>query len=117
MYGNSRQYIVMDFAQNCELPYFGENQAEPTYYYTPLRIIVFGIVDTAAMASGHLSTFVYTEIEGKKSVQPASGPRLKILLCNIYFLLFNSKTEKNLENQIFTEFVQFGKMGVCTTIK
>ena len=59
----------MDFSQNCELPYFGGNQAGPTYYYSPLTVNVFGLVNTAMGPSGHLAAFVYSEIEGKKGAR------------------------------------------------
>ena len=59
---DSRRCIVMDFAQNCKLPFFGENQAGPTYYYSPLAVNVFGLVDTAMGPSGHVTSYVYSEI-------------------------------------------------------
>ena len=58
----------MDFSQNGKLLCFGENQAGPTYYYSPLTVNIFGLVDTA-MGSGHLTAFVYGEIEGRKGAR------------------------------------------------
>lgn len=30
--------VVVDYGQNMELPFFGQEQAGPTYYYSPVTI-------------------------------------------------------------------------------
>jgi hypothetical protein len=57
--------LVMDFMQNLGLPYLGAEQAGATYYFSPLTVNVFGVVD---MESGHLVAFCYHEGVGAKGV-------------------------------------------------
>ena len=57
--------ITFDFAQNLQLPYFGEEQPGDTYYFSPLSLNVFGIVDHSP-ETDHLYGFLYHEGEGKK---------------------------------------------------
>jgi hypothetical protein len=40
-----RQTFIADNCQNMELPYFGESQPGDTYYFSPLKNTVFGVVD------------------------------------------------------------------------
>ena len=55
--------FVCDYAQNLDMPHFGGEQPGNTYYYSPLTINVFGIVDYSVE---ELDAYVYTEGEGKK---------------------------------------------------
>ena len=55
----------MDFSQNIYLPNFGGNQPGDTYYYSPLNIYQFGIVDCSD-GSDTLYSYVYSEGDGKK---------------------------------------------------
>ena len=57
--------FIADFSQNMELPFFGESQPGDTYYFSPLKINVFGIVD-CSIFGGKLSAHVYHEGVGKK---------------------------------------------------
>ena len=57
--------IVMDYSQNAGLPQFGDSQAGPTYYYSPITVNIFGIVDTS-IEGGRLDAYVYHEGEGAK---------------------------------------------------
>ena len=57
--------FIADFSQNMELPFFGASQPGDTYYYSPLKINVFGIVD-CSIFGGKLSVHVYDEGVGKK---------------------------------------------------
>ena len=57
--------IVMDYSQNAGLPQFGDSQAGPTYYYSPITINIFGIIDTS-MKGGRPNIFVYHEGQGGK---------------------------------------------------
>ena len=55
--------FVCDYAQNLDMPHFGCEQPGDTYYFSPLTINVFGIVDYSLE---ELDAYVYTEGEGKK---------------------------------------------------
>ena len=55
--------FVCDYAQNLDMPHFGGEQPGDTYYYSPLTINVFGVVDYSVE---ELDAYVYTEGEGKK---------------------------------------------------
>ena len=57
--------FIADFSQNMELPFFGESQPGDTYYFSPLKINVFGIVDCSVFG-GKLSAHVYDEGVAKK---------------------------------------------------
>ena len=57
--------FIADFSQNMELPFFGESQPGDTYYFSALKINVFGIVD-CSIFGGKLSVHVYHEGVGKK---------------------------------------------------
>ena len=54
-----------DYAQNMELPYFGNEQPSETYYYSALTINGFGIVDTRD-EQDKLHIYIYDEAVGKK---------------------------------------------------
>ena len=57
--------FIADFSQNMELPFFGSSQPGDTYYFSALKINVFGIVD-CSIFGGKLSAHVYHEGVGKK---------------------------------------------------
>ena len=61
----SRRCIVMDYAQNAGLPQFGDSQAGPSYYFSPITVNIFGIVDSSVIG-GRLDAYVYHEGEGCK---------------------------------------------------
>ena len=54
-----------DYAQNMDMPHFGSEQPGDIYYYSPLGIYVFGLVDTSGCKS-KLTAFYYKEGVGKK---------------------------------------------------
>ena len=58
-----RDILVADYAQNLDLPHFGGEQPGDTYYYSPLTINVFGVVDYSVEV---MDAYIYTEAEGKK---------------------------------------------------
>jgi hypothetical protein len=63
---SQRHYcFIADFSMNMELPFFGASQPGDTYYFSPLKINVFGIVD-CSIFGGKLSAHVYNEGVGKK---------------------------------------------------
>ena len=54
-----RRYVfVADYSQNIELPFFGNNQPGDTYYFSPLKVNVVGVVD-CCIPGGSLGTHVY----------------------------------------------------------
>ena len=55
--------LVADYMQNLDLPHFGGEQPGDTYYFSPLTICGFGVVDYSIE---ELNAYIYTEAEGKK---------------------------------------------------
>jgi len=53
-HANARRTIVCDYSQNGAVPSFNESQPGDTYYMIPLRVALFGIVDTAT-SGGEIS--------------------------------------------------------------
>lgn len=58
-----RDILVADYAQNLNLPNFGGDQPGYTYYYSPSKINVFGVLDCTVEV---MDACIYTEVEGKK---------------------------------------------------
>ena len=65
--------LVCDYAQNLTLPNFGSEQPGETYYYSPLNVYCFGIVDTSV---DHLHAMLYLEGEAKKG-----GDNVASMIC------------------------------------
>ena len=57
--------LVADYSQNLGLPHFGGEQPGDTYYYSPLAVYIFGIVD-ASCSPDKLYAYGYTEDIGAK---------------------------------------------------
>jgi hypothetical protein len=57
--------IVGDYCQNLALPYLGEHQPGETYYFSPLTVNCFGLVNVG-MEKPTLTAYIYHEGEGKK---------------------------------------------------
>jgi hypothetical protein len=74
----STKTLFADYSQGAELPYFGSEQPGETYYYSPLTVNIFGIVDTSAVED-HLHAYVYDESEGKKGGRNVCSLLLKHL--------------------------------------
>ena len=63
---SERSYcFIADYSQNVELPFFGSSQPGDSYYFSPLKINVFGVVD-CSIFGGKLSAHVYHEGVAKK---------------------------------------------------
>jgi hypothetical protein len=58
--------FVADFAQNINLPNFAEEQPGATYYFSPMSVYPFGIVDCSTEPS-QLTAFCYYEGQAKKA--------------------------------------------------
>ena len=54
--------FVADFAQNMYVPNFAAEQPGATYYYSPLNVYPFGVVDASTTPS-MLTAFVFSEGE------------------------------------------------------
>ena len=67
---------MADYSQSEQLPYFGNEQPGETYYYSPLKVSIFGIVDFS-VKGGKLTAFVYHEGEGKKGGDNVASLLLK----------------------------------------
>jgi hypothetical protein len=57
--------IVCDYAQNLGIPHFGKEHHGETYYYSPLTINLFGVLDLSR-SPNKLDCYVYREFTGKK---------------------------------------------------
>ena len=63
---HQRRYtFVADFAQNCYVPNFADEQPGKTYFLSPLNAYVFGICDTSTKPT-ELSAHFYMEPDGAK---------------------------------------------------
>jgi hypothetical protein len=70
--------LVADYAQNLGLPHFGGEQPGDTYYYSPLAVYCFGLVD-ASQSPEQLHCFGYTEDEGAKGGNNVASLIMKAL--------------------------------------
>jgi hypothetical protein len=57
--------MVCDYAHNLGIPHFGKEQPGDTYYYFPLTINLFGLVDLSR-SPNKLDCYAYREFTGKK---------------------------------------------------
>jgi hypothetical protein len=55
--------FVADFAQNMNIPNFASEQPGATYYYAPMSVYVFGVVDAS---QDRLAAYVYIEDQANK---------------------------------------------------
>jgi hypothetical protein len=65
MHPNKRYCIVCDYAQNLGIPHFGKEQHGDMYYYSPLTINLFGLVDLSR-SPNKLDCYAYREFTGEK---------------------------------------------------
>jgi len=70
--GTAKGLLVADFCQNLTLPHFGPQQLGATYYYSPLSICCFGIVDCAPKDK-QMQAYMCAEGEAKKGVNTVSS--------------------------------------------
>ena len=57
--------VVIDYAQNLDVPHFGGQQPGETYYYSPKSVYVFGVCDMWLRPT-QLYAYCYEEETGKK---------------------------------------------------
>jgi hypothetical protein len=61
-----REYVIVcDYAQNMPLPHYGGEQPGEIYYFSPLTINLFGIVDLS-LSPNKLNCYAYREFTAKK---------------------------------------------------
>jgi hypothetical protein len=65
LHPEKRYCLVCDYAQNLGIPHFGKEQPGDTYYFSPLTINLFGLVDLAR-SPNKLDCYAYREFTGKK---------------------------------------------------
>jgi hypothetical protein len=46
-HSNRHYCLIADYSQKLNLPHFGNTQPRETYFYTPLTLYLFGVVDTS----------------------------------------------------------------------
>lgn len=70
--------IVCDYCQNLGVPHFGGEQPGDTYYFSPLNIYCFGVVD-ATCTPEKLYAYGYTEDHGAKGGNNVASLIMKAL--------------------------------------
>jgi hypothetical protein len=117
--------FVCDFAQNMYVPNFAAEQPGATYYYSPLNVYPFGIVDCSCEPS-QLIAFMFAEGEGKKGGNTVASMLWKFLKLKkitsetpaqeINFV-FDNCTGQN-KNRMVTRFLFFlVKLRVCNVAR
>jgi hypothetical protein len=71
-----RYCLVADYCQNMALPHFGGEQPGETYYYSPLGVYCFGVVDPTI---DKLFAHLYTEGQGQKGGNNVASLIMKTL--------------------------------------
>ena len=61
----ARRCIVVDYSQNVQIPQVGASQPGKTYYMSPIKVFIFGIVN-CSVAGGTLDAYIYHEGQGAK---------------------------------------------------
>jgi hypothetical protein len=75
---STRHYcFIADYSQNLNLPHFGSTQPGETYFYTPLILCLFGVVDTSN--NDHLIGHLFLEGDGKKGGNSVASLLIKTL--------------------------------------
>ena len=88
------EVLVMDFMQNLGIPYLGSEQSGATYYYSPLTVNVFGVVN---MKTDLLHVFCYDEGEGANGGNNVASMVMEYL--TIYNMLRHDENNKPVERK------------------
>jgi hypothetical protein len=75
---SARRVIIVDYSQNAEMPQLGSNQPGKSYFYVPLGVYIFGIVN-CGIPGGELDACVYHEGEGSKGGDNVATMIMKFL--------------------------------------
>ena len=65
LHSEARRCIVVDYSQNVQIPQVGASQPGKTYYMSPIKVFIFGIVN-CTFAGGSLQAYIYNEGQGAK---------------------------------------------------
>jgi hypothetical protein len=119
---------VCDFAHNMYLPNFAAEQPGATYYYSPLNVYPFGIINCSCNPC-QLTALMFSEGEGKKGGNTVASMIWKYLgltkLCDSnngpvleINLVFDNCTGQN-KNRMVTRLLLFFlvKLGICKTAR
>lgn len=68
----------VDYAQNMDIPHFGEEQPADIYYFSPLTVNVFGCTDLTKKPT-IMKAYGYTEAEGNKGSNNVASLIIKVL--------------------------------------
>jgi hypothetical protein len=69
----------VDYAQNMDIPRFGEEQPADIYYFSPLTVNVFGCMDLMSKPT-QMKAFGYTEAKGSKGSNNVASLIMKVLV-------------------------------------
>ena len=92
---NKVHTLVCDFSQNGEIPSFGSEQPGEVYYFSPLSIFIFGIVDTDEEVD-KVTTYCYDEGVGKKGGNNVASLLMKHLSSTCELLSEHPMKELNI---------------------
>jgi hypothetical protein len=70
--------LVADYCQNMGIPHFGGEQPGETYYFSPLSVYCFGVVN-ALLPKDHLYANMYHEGQGQKGGNNVASQLMKVL--------------------------------------
>ena len=70
--------IIIDYAQNMEMPSLRKDQPGETFYFSPMNVPAFGIVDCST-DDNILHAYIYSEAEGKKGGSDVASLIMKFL--------------------------------------
>jgi hypothetical protein len=70
--------LCADFAQNMDVPHFGEEQPADIYYFSPLTVNVFGCTDLSSSPT-LMKAYGYTEAEGNKGSNNVASLLFRVL--------------------------------------
>ena len=73
--------FIIDYAQNINIPHFGEEQPGDIYYLSPKNVYVFGISDPSKERT-ILHAYVYEEKTGKKGGNNVASLLMHFLTSN-----------------------------------
>ena len=57
--------LIANYSQNLSLPYTGNEQPGKTYYFSPVNLFIFGLVDYA-LQDKKLKAYIYSKAHGQK---------------------------------------------------
>ena len=117
--------FVADFAQNMNIPNFSAEQPGATYYFSPMNVFPFGVVDCSTEPS-QLTAHIFSEGEAKKggnSVASMIWKELKIqgllngVTAHEINLVFDNCAGQNKNRMVSRLLFYLVKLKVCRTAR